>query len=249
MMTTPRTDRVTLLNASFDPLTLDDVVDNVIRDVTLGVRGWVATVNVAVLMQMRGDPQLQRFVDRARWVVADGQPLVWQSRVARTPLPARVVGVELVDPLCARAAREEIGVYLLGATSEVVQTLAADLRRRYPQLKLHCSDGYFTDEDAAARAEDVAASGAQILFVGMGVPRQEKFIEQQWHHLGVNSAIGVGGSFDVLAGLRRRAPLLVQQMGLEWAFRLAQEPRRLARRYITTNAQYLAALLRTARRP
>jgi N-acetylglucosaminyldiphosphoundecaprenol N-acetyl-beta-D-mannosaminyltransferase len=247
--TTPA--RVRLLNASFDPLTSDELVDNVMRDVRDAHRGWVATVNVAVLMQMRQDEVLQRFVDRARWVVADGQPLVWQSRVgARSQtLPERVVGVELVHPICRRAAADGVGVYLLGSSSQVVSTLAAELLGRYPGLTLHWSDGYFGAEEAADRARRIAESGARILFVGMGVPRQERFIEQQWDHMGVTTAIGVGGSFDVLAGARHRAPRWMQRSGLEWSFRLVQEPRRLGRRYLTTNAQYLRVLVRERRRP
>lgn len=240
--------RVTLLNGSFDTLTSDELIERVMGDVRDGQRGWVATVNVAILMMMRNDRRLQRFVERARWVVADGQPLVWHSRVAGTPLPERVVGVELVDPICSRAETEQVGVFLLGGTSEVVTTLATDLQQRYPQLSLHHADGYFTSEEAPERARRIADSHAAILLVGMGVPRQERFIEDYWNELGATVAIGVGGSFDVLAGLRRRAPLWMQRSGLEWTFRLVQEPRRLGRRYVTTNAQYLWALARQGRR-
>lgn len=243
-----RPERVALLNAAFDPLTADDLIDRVMEDVRHGQRGWVATVNVAILMMMRQDERLQRFVDRARWVVADGQPLVWQSRAISTPLPERVVGVELVDPICRRAEAEQVGVFLLGGTSEVITTLAGDLRRRYPRLSLHHEDGYFTATEAPERARRIADSKAGILLAGMGVPRQERFIEDHWDDLGVTVAIGVGGSFDVLAGLRRRAPAWMQRSGLEWTFRLVQEPRRLARRYVTTNAQYLWALARQGRR-
>lgn len=246
---TTRPERVALLNAAFDPLTTEELIDHVMADVRRGRRGWVATVNVAILMMMRQDQRLQRFVDQARWVVADGQPLVWQSRVAGTPLPQRVVGVELVDPICRRAEAEGVGVYLLGGTSEVSTALAADLRRRYPRLSLHHRDGYFTADEAPERARHIAGSRAGILLVGMGVPRQERFIEDHWDELGATVAIGVGGSFDVLAGLRRRAPTWMQRSGLEWTFRLVQEPRRLARRYVTTNAQYLWALARESRAP
>ena len=196
-----------LLNGQFHPLTLDETVDLVARRIRAGERGYLCTVNVAILMMMRKDPRLQRFVERAALVVADGQPLIWSSRVLARPLPERVAGVELVDRLCERAAREGFGVYLLGAHATVVEKLAERLKQRYPGLILSgVADGYFGADQSEARARAVAASGAQILVVAMGVPRQEHFIEEYWERLSVPFAIGVGGSFDVMAGLRARAP-------------------------------------------
>jgi len=135
----------------------------------------------------------------------------------------------------------------------VVEKVAERLRANSPNLRLvGVADGYFAGEEAAARAEAVARSGAQILIAAMGVPRQEYFLEEQWERLGVRFAIGVGGSFDVLAGLRARAPVLIQKVGLEWLFRLAQEPGRLWKRYLVTNAQFLYLMSReiaAARKP
>jgi N-acetylglucosaminyldiphosphoundecaprenol N-acetyl-beta-D-mannosaminyltransferase len=240
-----RGDGVRLLNGRFDPLTTEATVEAVAAAIRAGERGALCTVNVAILMMMRQDPDLQRFVDRARWTVADGQPLVWASRMAGTPLPERVAGVDLVDLLCARAVRDGFGVYLLGATGEVVRATAEALRSRHPGLDLRgVADGYFGPEEAAARARAVAESGAALLLVGMGVPRQERFIEEQWERLGARVVIGVGGSFDVLAGLRRRAPPFLQRAGLEWAYRLAQEPRRLFRRYLVTNSRFVGLMSR-----
>jgi N-acetylglucosaminyldiphosphoundecaprenol N-acetyl-beta-D-mannosaminyltransferase len=205
-----------------------------------GERGIFSTVNVAILMMMRSDPALQRFVERSALVVADGQPIVWASRLLGRPLPERVAGVELVEALCAAAAREGLGIYLLGARREVVREVARQLGQRYPELRICGSDdGYFPDAEAAGRARRVAESGAHILFAAMGVPRQESFIEEHWDELGVGLALGVGGSFDVLVGLRRRAPRALQRLGLEWLFRLAQEPRRLWKRYLVTNTRFL----------
>ncbi len=236
---------VPLLNGAFDPVTLDQTVERIGQLIRSGERGYLCTVNVAILMMMRQDPRLQRFVDNAAMVVADGQPLIWTSRLLGRHLPERVTGVDLVDRLCALGAREGFGVYLLGASRTVVDTVAARLTERHPGLILSgVDDGYFTPAEANARARAVADSGAKILVVGMGVPRQEIFIEEQWERLGVPFAIGVGGSFDVLAGLRMRAPEIVQRVGLEWLFRLLQEPRRLGKRYLVTNAQFCALISR-----
>lgn len=236
---------VRLLNAGFDPITLDETVELVSRRIQAGERGYLCTVNVAILMMMRDDPRLQRFVDDAAIVVADGQPLIWSSRMLARPLPERVAGVELVERLCERAAREGFGVYLLGGKPEVVEKVAARLTERYPGLLLSgVQDGYFSPEETEARVAAVAASGAKILIAAMGVPRQEYFIQDYWDRLRVPFAIGVGGSFDVLAGLRARAPAVIQRVGLEWLFRLVQEPGRLWKRYLVTNAQFLYLMTR-----
>jgi N-acetylglucosaminyldiphosphoundecaprenol N-acetyl-beta-D-mannosaminyltransferase len=237
--------RVALLNGHFDPVTLTDAVEAVVAMLRSGRRGWVATVNVAILMMMRSDARLQAFVDRAALVVADGQPIVVASRWIASALPERVAGIDLVERLLARAAREQFGVYLLGARPEVVSAAARRVRERWPDLRLcGVADGYFAPGEAPARARAVAESGAQLLIVGMGAPRQEYFLDAQWHELGATVAIGVGGSLDVIAGLRPRAPRAVQTLGLEWLFRLAHEPRRLWKRYLVTNSQFSYLLLK-----
>ena len=237
------TRRVRCLNARFDALTLPETVEAIFSMLAKGPHGWLCTVNVAILMMMRSDERLQAFVDRAVLTVADGQPLVWLARLLGDPLPERVTGIDLVDRVCARAAREGKRVYLLGATHDIVAEAAKRLRARHAGLRIDYGDGYFGPSEAVARAARVRATGAQILFVGMGVPRQERFLEEQWETLRVRLAIGVGGSFDVLAGARLRAPGLVQKMGLEWLFRLAQEPGRLYRRYRVTNGEFLRLAL------
>jgi N-acetylglucosaminyldiphosphoundecaprenol N-acetyl-beta-D-mannosaminyltransferase len=195
-------------------------------------------------MMMRSDPRLQNFVDRAALVVADGQPLVWCAPWFNQSLPERVTGIDLIGALCARAAREQKRVYFVGAADDVVNEAVSRLHQRFPELQIDFASGYFEKNEATARADRVRASGADILFVGMGVPRQEHFIEEQWERLGVGVAVGVGGSFDVLAGLRARAPSWVQAVGLEWLYRLIQEPRRLAKRYLVTNSQFTWLVLR-----
>ena len=236
--------RVTILNGQFDPLTLPQTVDTIFRQLAEGRRGWLCTVNVSILMMMRANARLQAFVDRAALVVADGQPLIWCAPWFGQYLPERVTGVDLVDVLCERAALEGKGVYLLGATADIINKVMQRQKVRYPNLRIHCADGYFTNEESAARADQIRATGADILFVGMGVPRQEHFIETQWERTGVGMAIGIGGSFDVLSGLRARAPAWVQKIGMEWCFRLVQEPRRLFMRYLLTNSQFVWLVLR-----
>jgi N-acetylglucosaminyldiphosphoundecaprenol N-acetyl-beta-D-mannosaminyltransferase len=235
---------VQILNGRFDAYTLGSCVDDLVATVDQGGHGWLATVNVAFLMMMRKDPAVQNFVDRARWVVADGQPLLWLGKLLGRPLPERVTGVDLVDAICARAERDRLVVYFLGASTVIIDAAVEAVRRKYPALQLHYADGYFSDEEASMRARAVAEVGTDFLIVGMGVPRQEAFTEKFWDELKVNVAVGVGGSFDVIGGLRRRAPGWMQTCGLEWTYRLLQEPGRLWRRYLVTNVQFTMLAIR-----
>jgi N-acetylglucosaminyldiphosphoundecaprenol N-acetyl-beta-D-mannosaminyltransferase len=239
------TNRVQILETAFDPLTLAETVDWVSQLVKAGNRGYICTVNVAILMMMRSNQRLQNFVHNAALIVADGQPLIWTSHLLTSSLPERVTGIDLIDAIAQRAEAEGIGIYLMGGTSQVIGTTVLKMQSKYPKLNI-CGfdDGYFNETQAAARVEAISQSGAQILFVGMGVPRQELFLETNWENLGVNLAIGVGGSFDVYAGIRKRAPFWLQQTGLEWLYRLVQEPQRLWKRYLLTNSQFMLAVLR-----
>lgn len=236
---------VELLGARFDAVTLAETVDWASEALAARRRGWVCTVNVAILMTLRRDPELARFVEDAARVVVDGQPLVWASRWLGRPLPERVAGVDLVEALAARAAGEGRSVYLLGGPPGLMEEIATLWRARHPGLCIAgIADGFFGAEEAEARARAVAESGADLLFVGMGVPRQERFLAEQWERLGVGLAVGVGGSFEVIGGRRRRAPPVAQRLGLEWMVRLVQEPGRLWRRYLVTNTEFVVLLAR-----
>lgn len=237
--------RVQILNAALDPLTLEQSVDVVFDALAAGRRGWVSTLNVSMLIGMRRQARLQVFADNALLAVADGQPLVWVAPLFGGRLPERVAGIDLMDRLCARAAHQGTPVYLLGARPDVLERALHALRIRHPGLEAHGADGYFEAKDASARAAVIRASGAGLVFVGMGSPRQEAFIEEQLPHLGAVVAIGVGGSFDVAGGVLRRAPPWVGKAGLEWLFRLVQEPRRLLPRYACTNALFLLLIVQT----
>lgn len=230
--------RVPILNGSFDPLTLAETVDAVFDSLSADNAGWLCTVNIATLMAMRRNAPLQSFVDRAAIVVADGQPLVWCAPIFDGRLPERVAGIDLVDALCVRAAAANEGIYALGSTEQLLQQALANLRRRHPSLRISGAGGYFSAEAASSRAEAISNSRARILLVGMGSPLQEEFINAHWDRLGVGMAIGVGGSFDVLAGARLRAHPWLRRAGLEWLVRLAQEPRRLLPRYATSNTRF-----------
>ena len=230
--------RVPILNGMFDALTAQETVEFVFEALNSSARGWLCTVNVTTLIAMRHDVALQSFVNSALLVVADGQPLVWCAPLFGGRLPERVAGIDLMDLLCHRAAKEGKGVYLLGARDHVVKKAMQNLRDRHPGLKISGSDGYFAASESKTRANKIHASGASLLFVGMGTPRQEAFIKEHWEALGVGVAVGVGGSFEVTSGARFRAPRWVRQVGMEWLIRLVQEPRRLLPRYFKANSLF-----------
>jgi len=237
--------KVEILGADFDAVTLDQCVDSLLDAVDKGERGWVSTVNVAILMDTRHNHDLRYFIDKAHWVVADGQPLVWIAPLFNGHLPERVTGIDMVEALAHASERQGTRIYLLGAEQHVVDKVEEKLKQRYPLVHIRGkANGYFTEEEAEDRVRDIRDSGAQILLVAMGSPNQEQFIEYHWDQLGVNVAIGVGGSFDVIAGFRKRAPVFMQRIGMEWFYRLVQEPGRLWKRYFTTNVAFVLVVMK-----
>ncbi len=229
-----------ILNCGFHAVTEKDVIDWVAAGQNTGRPRYITTVNVAILMMMRKNYRLKRFIRDSNLTVVDGLPIVWLSKLIGKPLPERVTGIDLCNSLSAFANRSGQSVYLLGATQEILDRTQNQLLRDNPGLIIAgTSNGYFGPEDTAHQVEKINQSRADILFVAMGVPRQEYFLQDNLERLNVKLAIAIGGSFDVIAGAKKRAPLWIQQTGLEWLFRAMQEPRRLAKRYIVTNAQFL----------
>lgn len=189
------------------------------------------------------DPAFQKALHSFDLAGADGQPLVWASRLLGTPIPGRVNGTDLMYELFALAEREGYGVYLLGAKQETLDAATEELRRRYPRLRLcGARDGYFTAEEELGVVREVARARPDILFLALPSPRKEWFLLEHADELGVGFAMGVGGSIDVLAGAYPRAPVWMQRTGLEWLFRLLQDPRRMWRRYLATNTRFLILL-------
>jgi N-acetylglucosaminyldiphosphoundecaprenol N-acetyl-beta-D-mannosaminyltransferase len=202
-------------------------------------------INAAKLVAMQHDSDLRRIVESCELVSADGQAVVWASRMLGDPLPERVAGIDLMQELFALAERHGFRVFILGAKPEVLEQARARILARHPRLQLvGTRDGYFTEEEGAAVAEEVRAARPDILFVAISSPRKEYWLGRYGRAIDVPFVMGVGGAIDVVAGITQRAPNLLQRFGLEWAYRLAQEPRRLWRRYALTNIQFAVLLAR-----
>lgn len=235
-----------LLGMRVDGTSYADAADRVISWARAGESRYVCVANVHMVMEAHDDPTFRQIVNDSDLVTPDGMPLVWALRRLGIPTATRVYGPDLTPVVCERAASAGVPVGLYGGAPEVVARLAAALERRAPGLEVAFrSSPPFRALTAAEEASVVRAingSGARILFVGLGCPKQERFMAQQ---AGTVRAVmlGVGQAFDLLAGAKRRAPLVLQQAGLEWAFRLASEPRRLWRRYLRNNPRFVALLL------
>ena len=207
----------------------------------------VVTANASHLCMMRRDAALREACQAADLAVADGMSVVWALSVLGRPVPERVAGVDLMSSLLAVGGTERLRVYLLGARQDVLDTLVAECGRRYPGLVIAGSrNGYFEPGDHPSIVEAIRATEPDMLFVGMPSPFKDVFCQRHRERLQVPVIVGVGGSFDVLAGFTKRAPKAVQRMGLEWAWRFMLEPRRLWKRYLTTNTEFIWLVLREA---
>jgi N-acetylglucosaminyldiphosphoundecaprenol N-acetyl-beta-D-mannosaminyltransferase len=250
-MTPPSRATTRMYGLTLDAMTMADVLARCQQALDRRERLLVGVVNAAKVVSLGRDQQLRDSLLECDVLLADGQSVVWASRfIGDRPLPERVAGIDLFDRLLALAAGQDRGVYLLGARPEVLTLLRERLCQRYPRLRIvGARDGYFGDGEAAQVAADIRESGAQMLFLGMTSPKKEIFLTTYGPTLGVPVLHGVGGSFDVFAGVTRRAPASWQRAGMEWAYRLAQEPRRLWRRYLSTNSRFVARTVRERRHP
>jgi N-acetylglucosaminyldiphosphoundecaprenol N-acetyl-beta-D-mannosaminyltransferase len=236
--------RVDVMGCLVDGLSLEQTLAAIdaIVDARTPVQHCVINANKIALMHKQ--PRLRAIVRSCGLVNADGQAVVWASRVLRRPLPERVAGIDLFQALLVRAERKAYSVYLLGATEEVLRLTVQRTQREHPALRIAgARNGFWgTNDDEVVTAIHVA--GPDILFVGIPSPRKEYWLADNLERLAVPFCMGVGGSFDVYAGRVRRAPRWVQRAGLEWVYRFIQEPTRMWRRYLVGNAEFLLLLAR-----
>lgn len=201
-------------------------------------------VNVAKLVHMQTDNLLADSVKACDIVNIDGMGVVWGARLCGHPVPERVAGVDLFHQLLALSNRNAYPVFLLGATNEVVSKTAEVVLQQNPGLKLAgVHHGYFWDDEQAV-VDLIKNSGARLLFVAITSPKKENFINKWRDQLGVDFVMGVGGTFDVVAGKVTRAPLWMQNAGLEWLYRVMQEPGRMWKRYLMTNSAFAWLLIK-----
>jgi N-acetylglucosaminyldiphosphoundecaprenol N-acetyl-beta-D-mannosaminyltransferase len=221
------------------------VLDAIDRFITEGSPHYNIAINAAKVVEFQHDEKLRHAIQHAHLLTADGQSIVWASKLLGSPLPERVAGADLMQRLLAHAEERGYGVYFLGAKEEVVRACVEKAQTLYPALKIvGYRNGYFSPAEERLIVEAIRDARPQILFLGFGSPTKEYFMSRNHEEMCVPFVMGVGGTFDVFAGLVRRAPLWMQRLGLEWFYRLAQEPRRMWKRYLVGNSQFIALISR-----
>lgn len=207
-------------------------------------------VNAGKIVALQKDEQLRESVNQADIINADGQAVVWASKMLRKPLKERVAGIDLFANLLALADKKGCQVYLLGAKPEILKTLVKKLGKQFSSdLIAGCHHGYFSPEEERLIVNNIAQSGANMLFVAMSSPKKEIFLNTHKKALqNINFIMGVGGSFDVLAGKTKRAPKWMQNAGLEWFYRFLQEPKRMWKRYLIGNIKFISLLIKEKRK-
>jgi len=231
-----------VLGMRVDATSTAEVAEAVIARAEAGAGGMVCVATAHMAIECHDDPALRRAVNSADRVTPDGMSLVWALRRLGVPGATRVYGPTLLPVVCARAEARGIPIGLYGSVPEVLGALQTELRRRFPQLLIPFafSPPFRALEPAEERSvrEAISLSGVRILFVGLGCPKQERWMASQRGALAC-VLVGVGAAFDFLAGEKPQAPAWMQHHGLEWLFRLGSEPRRLWRRYLVGNSRFL----------
>lgn len=242
---------VAILGVPFDNVTMAETIELIAEMVASRQPHYLATANVDFVVQASADIELRRILFDSHLVLCDGMPLVWASKQLGNPLPERVTGSDLVPRLLAESERRGWRVYFLGGTEESVAQAAAKTLEKHPRLNLV---GAYSppfrpllEMDHSDILRRVTNAAPDILLVAFGCPKQEKWINMHYRHLGVPVSVGVGATIDFLAGTFKRAPVWMQRTGTEWIFRMLQEPRRLVKRYTKDLFIFGRAILRQAR--
>lgn len=243
-----RAGSVTVMGVAFARQTEQGAARWLVERARTGAGGWMVTANLDHLRRFRTDVVARRLLEEADVVVADGAPVVWAARLSGDPLPERVAGSSVLWHACREAARFGVGVFLLGGAPGVAERAHAVLQERIPDLRVvgvHVPPLGFEASEAEfdAIVQALSSSGAQLVLVALGFPKQDLLIERLRPLLPSATFVGIGAGLSFVAGDQRRAPRWIQEAGLEWLHRLAQEPRRLARRYLGEGLPFLVRLL------
>lgn len=237
--------RYQILNTYVNALSLDETVAEVENIVEARVPTQHVVINASKVNLMESDPDLTEIVNACPLINADGASIVWAAKKLGVPLKERVTGIDLFLRLVELAPEKGWRIYLFGAREEVVQKVRNTFEAELPGIQIvGCRNGYFTEADEPQIVADMAASGADMMFVAFSSPKKECWIHKYLDQAGIPFVMGVGGSFDVVAGVTDRAPRWMQDHGLEWLYRFAQEPGRLWRRYVVGNAKFVALTLK-----
>lgn len=238
--------KVDFLGIPVDSHTMEETIERIDAAIKADEHINHVVINAGKVVSMMKDKELFSSVLSCDIINADGQSIVWAARFLGKKIPGRVAGVDLMQELIKLAAKRGYKCFFLGAREEVVKKVVQRYTREYgPEIIAGYRNGYFTAEEEPAVAMQIAESGAHMLFVAITSPKKEKFLYKYESILSkVNFTMGVGGTFDIIAGLTKRAPKWVQNMGMEWFVRLAQEPGRMWKRYLVGNTTFVYLVVR-----
>jgi N-acetylglucosaminyldiphosphoundecaprenol N-acetyl-beta-D-mannosaminyltransferase len=238
---------IEFLGLEFDALSISDATDRLEGYIRNRRIARIACVNVALLVWARSSANLREIYRKCDLLLADGMGIYYGSRVLGRPTPGITNAILLMDELVKRAAASGHRVYLLGTKSDILEVTVSRLRERFPALSIVGQrDGFFSIQDEPVVVRAIASARPDILLIGISSVRKDEFLDRQLARLGVPVCLGVGGAFDVIAGVHKLAPEGVRRAGLEWLYRLVQEPRRLWKRYLSTNSIFCLLLIHAA---
>ncbi len=238
--------KVNILGCSIDKLTLNETVAKIYESIESKNQIHHTVVNAGKIVMMDKDEELKQSVISADIINPDGMGIVWASKFLSNPLPERVTGIDLMQSLVAKAKEKNKSIYFLGAKEEVVAAVVEKYTEDFgPEIIAGYRNGYFDKSEERSIAEAISESGADLLFVAISSPKKENFLYNNKALLSkVYFIMGVGGSFDVVSGKIKRAPVWVQKVGMEWFFRFAQEPSRMWKRYLIGNFRFAQIVIK-----
>ncbi|MGI9350908.1 MAG: WecB/TagA/CpsF family glycosyltransferase [Rhizobiaceae bacterium] len=240
----PRAFRKNIFGIPMDLLSVQQTLSLIESAMSQRKRLQHGLVNVAKVIKMRKDREIFRSVAESDLINIDGAGVVLAARLLGFKVPQRVAGIDLMTDVLALSERKGFRPYFLGAKQEVIEQFVEKTQERYPRLEIAgWRNGYFSDGEEQDIVKKIELSGADCLFIGMTTPKKERMLHQYRDEFKVPFQMGVGGSFDVLAGVTKRAPKIWQKVGCEWLYRMLQEPRRMTGRYLTTNMAFARLLL------
>lgn len=237
--------RINILNSPVDKLTMKETISIIDKSIQKGLVIQHVVVNAAKMVNMQKNLSLRDSVINSDIINADGMSVVWAAKFLGEPLPERVSGIDIMINLVDLAAKNNYKIFFFGAKEFVVSRLIDKYSKQYGKhIIAGYRNGYFTKEEEPSIAKHISDSGADILFVGIPSPTKEIFLNDYKTVINVPFIMGVGGSFDVIAGITKRAPIWMQSRGLEWFYRFLQEPKRMWKRYLITNILFVYYVFR-----
>jgi len=241
---------VKLFGINIHPLGMSEVL-NIVNECIISKQSLhVGMLNAAKVVNMKRNPALGEDVASSNLILADGSAVVLASKILHKKLPERVAGIDLMHAILERGDKLGYRVFCLGASEEISQKIERQINKHYPGVIIAGrQNGYFSDDQQEQVANDIAAANADVLFVAITSPKKEQFMAKWGDIMRVPVVHGVGGSFDVFAGKVKRAPLIWQKLGMEWLYRVLQEPGRLWKRYLITNTLFIGMLIKELVKP